>query len=119
MQVQGVNDGQALTRSCGLQGAKRAGAATAMASGPGQQMPAGPVTAAHPAYPQPPGSTSGHLSSISLGAVLGGQESSVSDGVSQGSRAAPGRQALELTMSQAAQSYLQPGQGPAWLRATA
>lgn len=113
MHVQGVNGGQALACLSSTRGVSQAEAATATGSATGQQVPANAAGAAHSAHPS--GSTTGRLSSGSFGAVLSRQENGASDGISQGSRAAPGRQALELAMSQAMQSYLQPGQVQAGL----
>lgn len=119
MHVQGVNSGPASAGACGASGAQRTGAAaSAASSAAGQQVPAGAARPAHSAYPQPHGSATGGLSSGSLAAALAGQETRAGGGVSQGNGAAPSRQALELAMAQAAQSYLPPVQAQAGLGVT-
>ena len=117
MHVQGVNGGQALACLSGTRGARQAEAAMATDSTAGQQLPPNAAGAAHPAHP--PGIVTARLSSESFGAVLSGQENGASHGISQGNGAALGRQALELAMSQAVQSYLQPGHVQARLGVTA
>lgn len=119
MHVQETSSDQASAGICGQQGARRAEAATTVGSGAGQQKPANAAGAAQPAYPQPSGGATGGLSSVSLAAVLTGQESGASAGVGQWSHTIPSRQALELTMLQAVQSYLPPVQAQPGIGITA